>query len=60
MKSILKGVFLIILIISCFQLLRGIENNNYKKAIEKCNGKENVITKYTNSGDRYFICKVEK
>lgn len=39
-------------------LLFGIQNNYMKnKAISKCGGKNNIIEKYTNEGDIYYICK---
>lgn len=55
----LKGLLLIIILISAFNLLKLINESNYKKAINNCNGKDNVIIKYTKEGDKIFSCKVD-
>ena len=59
MKKILVGVVLIIAIVGCVKLLELQDNYNKNNAIKTC-GKNNVVIKYTNQGDRYYTCKVEK
>lgn len=36
-------------------MLQALENKNYNDALERCNNK--VIIQYTNTGDRYYVCK---
>ena len=36
-------------------VLQLIENKNYNDALKRCNN--SIITKYTNTGDKYYVCK---
>ena len=57
MKTI-KNIFLIILlIITTIMALARLENHNRNTAIERCGGENNIEIAYTNTGDRYYICK---
>lgn len=58
-KEMLVIVGMIVVIILSFKGLEAMDNQAKNKAIEKC-GKDNVVVKYTNQGDRYYQCKVEK
>ena len=60
MKERFYQVLCIIGIVICILALNKMDDNEYKKAIDRCNGKDNVITNYTNQGDKYFTCKVDK
>lgn len=50
-------IIILLIFISLVGLLNLIDTKEYNKAIEYCNGKDNVITSYTNQGDKYYICK---
>lgn len=55
---IAKNIFLIILlIITTIIVLVRLENYNRNTAIERCGGEDNIEIAYTNTGDRYYICK---
>jgi len=60
MKERFYQVLCIIGIVICILTLNKMSDNEYKKAINRCNGKDNVITSYTNQGDKYYSCKVDK
>lgn len=47
-------------IIGCFWLLNLQDQYEEKRAIERCDGKDNIVERYTNQGDKYYTCKVEK
>lgn len=60
MKERFYQVLCIVGIVICILVLNKMDNNEYKKAINRCNGEDNVITNYTNQGDKYYSCKVDK
>jgi len=60
MKKILVVIISIVALIGIVSLLNLMEEKKYNDAIERCNGKDNVITNYTNQGDKYYSCKVER
>lgn len=47
-------------IIGCFWLLNLQDQYEEKRAIKRCDGKDNIVERYTNQGDKYYTCKVEK
>lgn len=47
-------------IIGCFWLLSLQDQYEEKRAIKRCDGKDNIVERYTNQGDKYYTCKVEK
>lgn len=55
-----KLFILIILIIICGKVLNAIDNKEYNRAVERCGNSDNVVERYTNLGDKYFTCKVDK
>lgn len=55
--SKLNAIVALLVFISLVGLLNLIDTREYTKAIERCNGKDNVITNYTNQGDKYYTCK---
>lgn len=57
MKKMILGVIAIVL---CGVLLNAQDKHEYNKAIERCDGANNIIEHYTQQGDRYFSCKIEK
>ena len=40
--------------------LVGLDNYEKEKANARCGGADNVVVRYTNQGDKYYQCKVEK
>ena len=40
--------------------LFGLDNYEKEKANIRCDGADNVVVRYTNQGDKYYQCKVEK
>lgn len=59
-KNILKVMLGIVIVFSLVKVLSFIDTNEYNKAIERCESKDNVIINYTNNGDKYYTCRVEK
>lgn len=55
--SKLNTIIALLVFISLAGLLNLIDTREYNKAVERCNGKDNVITSYTNQGDKYYSCK---
>lgn len=60
MKKILKVVILIIAIVGVVKVLNVINEKEYQKAISRCGSKDNLVISYTQQGDKYYSCKVEK
>lgn len=58
-KGIMLFVGCVIAIIGCVKLLQLQDANEYKNAIKRC-GEDNVTTRYTNDGDKYYTCTIEK
>ena len=58
-EKMLMIIGMSLLLIVVFKGLTILENNNKNNAIQEC-GKDNIVMKYTNQGDRYYVCKVEK
>ena len=40
--------------------LFSLDNYEKEKANIRCGGADNVVVRYTNQGDKYYQCKVEK
>lgn len=59
MKKVLMIILGVVVIIGAFKVLSLVDNDNYKRAIEKC-GKNNVVATYNNVGDKYYTCEVAK
>ena len=55
-----KIMLVIISLIAIISLLNLIEKTEYNNAIKKCGSEKNIITKYTQQGDKYYSCKVER
>ncbi len=47
----------IILLFISFLILIIVDIQNKQNAIERCGNENNIITKYTSTGDKYYICK---
>ena len=60
MKKVLNVIVIILIMISLVKVLNFIDNNEYKKAITRCESQDNVVINYTNQGDKYYTCQVEK
>lgn len=64
LKSWVKETLLFIAcgiaLFSCFKLLQLQDQHEYNKAIERCGSVENLNAHYTQQGDKYYTCKVEK
>ena len=57
MKKFIIGILIIVLGI----VLLNIQDNHIKKnAISRCGNEDNIVEHYTEQGDKYFSCKVEK
>lgn len=54
-----KMLIIVGIVIVVFALV-GIDNNEYKKAVKRCGNENNIQINYTNQGDKYYTCKVEK
>lgn len=63
MKKLLSKVLLFVIcgiaICGCFKLLQLQEQHEEKRAITRCGGESNIVTKYTKNGDTYYLCKVK-
>ena len=59
-KETLLFIVCSIVLFGCFKLLQLQDQNEYNKAIERCGSVENLNTHYTQQGDKYYTCKVEK
>ena len=64
LKSWVKETLLFIAcgiaLFGCFKLLQLQDQHEYNKAIERCGNVENLNIHYTQQGDKYYTCKVEK
>lgn len=54
-KEIKLGLVLVVLIIGMVVIFNKQEKQNYKNALDRCNG--SVELRYNNNGDKYYICK---
>lgn len=54
------GIVSVVIIALCVMGLQAQDNQVRKNAIERCSGENNIVERYTNQGDRYYTCKVEK
>jgi len=63
MKEKMQDLLLIIIgigiLILCFYGLSALDKHEKNRAIERCGGYNNIIEKYTNQGDTYYICKTK-
>lgn len=46
-------------LVLCVYGLNALDKHEYNRAIEKCDA-SNIVERYTNQGDIYYQCKVEK
>lgn len=60
MKKIFEIVVLIGIVIVLLSGLKALDNYEKNRAIERCGGVDNIVEKYTNQGDIYYQCKIEK
>lgn len=60
MKEMLVIVIGLVVIAMLGKGIQAMDEQAKNNAIERCGGKSNVVEKYTNQGDRYYSCKVEK
>lgn len=56
-KNILEGLVVIGIIVLPFILLGALDKSEYNNAIKRCGGKDNIVEKHTNQGDKYYECK---
>lgn len=58
-KSLLFIICLIVIVIigKAFAL---VDQHEYNRAVERCGNENNIVEKYTNQGDKYYTCKVDK
>lgn len=57
LKNISEGLVIVVVVAIFITLLNVLDKSEERKAIARCNGKENIVTKYTNQGDKYYVCK---
>lgn len=57
LKNISEGLVIVVVVAIFIALLNVLDRSEEKKAIARCNGKENIVTKYTSQGDKYYVCK---
>ena len=50
----------VLAIFLCGLALQAQDNKTRKDAIERCGGENNIVERYTNQGDLFLSCKVEK
>lgn len=58
-EGIQKGLFYFVCImgiIGCFKLLELQDQNEYKRAIKRCQNENNIQVKYSRQGDKYYTC----
>ncbi len=60
MKEMLVMISLVVVAVLLYKGVAAMDEQAKNNAIERCGGKANVVEKYTNQGDRYYSCKVEK
>ena len=60
MLDVLLFVGVVIALIGCVKMLQWQDQKNYEYAVERCGSEENLVKHYTNEGDVYWTCKVEK
>lgn len=60
MKKILFIAIAMSSLFGCFKMLQHEDNIELNRAIERCNGKDNIVEHYTNLGDIYYSCKIAK
>lgn len=46
-------------LVLCIYGLNALDRHEYNRAVERC-GADNIVERYTNQGDIYYTCKVEK
>lgn len=57
--TLLVGAIVGVLVL-CFYGLNALDRHERNRAIERCGGVDNIVERYTNQGDTYYQCKVEK
>lgn len=59
-ENIIIGVIGVLVVIILMLLLNIQNKNNYIHAIKMCGNEENIIEHFTEEGDIYYTCKIEK
>ena len=59
-KVALIGIGCLLAIVGCFKLLQLQDQHEYNRAVERCGGESNIVQHYTNQGDKYYTCTIEK
>ena len=59
-KETLFVIVAILAIVGCFKLLQLQDQHEYQRAVERCGGESNITERYTNQGDKYDTCTIEK
>lgn len=50
-------VLFILVIVLLYFISSMMDKSDYDAAVERCGGSQNVVTKYTSTGDKYYTCK---
>lgn len=60
MKKVLFIIISGVVMFGCYKILVLQENVEKNNAISRCGSEKNIVEKYNQSGEKYYICKVEK
>lgn len=56
--TIIILVVLVLTIVGLGKVIKSMDEKSYQDAIARCKSEDNIQTKYTSQGDKYFTCKV--
>lgn len=60
LQTILEVMVIVGVLALCAYSLKALDRHEYNRAIERCGDTNNIVERYTNQGDKYYQCKVEK
>ena len=60
LQTILEVLLIVGVLALCAYGLKYQDQKEYERAIERCGDAQNLVERYTNQGDVYYTCKVEK
>lgn len=60
LQSLVLLVLAIGAIWGCGKLLQLQDQHEEQRAVERCGGQDNIVKHYTNQGDAYWTCAIEK
>ena len=57
LKKIICVLILVFLFMLCVKALDEVDKSERRNAIKRCGGEDNIVEKYTSTGDVYYACK---